>query len=93
MPRTVRVEVCLNGTDENPYHQYKLSQNPFPQFAVYPYDRACLQLQSLGGDPIPDTDYIRRKLVGFEEPFIEGICRRFVPGKYVRFYIEFPWED
>jgi hypothetical protein len=93
MPRTVQVEVCLNGTNENPYHQYHLSQNPFPQFAVYPYDAACLRLQALGGDPIPNTDYIRQTLAGFEASFVEGICRRFEPGKYVRFYITFPWDD
>jgi len=84
--------VELNGTSENPYHKMGLTQNPFPQTAKYELDAHCLRLQSLGGDPIPNTDYIRERLAGgFSDEFIELCCRNFQPGKMVKFVVE--WKD
>jgi hypothetical protein len=85
----MRLKVCLNGTTENPYHRFGLSQNPFPQIAKYEYTKACLQLQKLGGDPIPNERYIRDTLAGFSNEFIELCCKQFMPGEYVTFEVEF----
>lgn len=84
MRRTLAI--VLNGTGENPYHRMGLTQNPFPQMGRMETDAACLALQSLGGDPIPDTDYIRAKLKGhFSEEVIALCCREFRPGEMVSF--------
>ena len=85
----VRLEVCLNGTDENPYHKMGLTQNPFPQLAVHEYAAAELHLQKLGADPIPDTDYIRKHLEGWTDEFVDICCRMFKKGEYVTFTVEF----
>ncbi len=82
-----KVRVALNGTKENPWHVFGLTQNPFPQLGKAEYDRACLIVQSLGGDPIPNTDYIRERLKGFSEEFVDGCCARFRPGEMVVFEI------
>ena len=86
----MKLRVDLNGTSENPYHRYGLSQNPFPQLAKHEYSGACRRIQYLGGDPIPDTQYIRKILEGFSDEFVELCCERFVPGKYISFNVEFP---
>jgi len=85
----MRLIVTLNGTDVNPYHVFGLTQNSFPQIAKAEYSRAVLQVQKLGGDPIPDTDYIRRVLAGFSDEFVELCCSRFKKGKMVRFEVTF----
>jgi hypothetical protein len=61
----MRLRITLNGTAGNPYHKWGLTQNPLPQLGVKEYDAACLQLQKLGGDPIPNEQYIRDTLRGF----------------------------
>lgn len=81
--------VSLNGTNENPYHKWGLTQNPFPQIGKYEYDRYEEIVRSLGGDPIPDTDYIRKKLKGFHPDFIELCCNKFIKGEYVSFTVYF----
>lgn len=85
----MKLQVALNGTDSNPFHKFGLSQNPFPQIAEYELTSRCLNLQKLGGDPIPDTDYIRKVLDGWSEEFIELCCKMFKKGEYVRFEVEF----
>lgn len=82
--------VQLNGTDENPYHKWGLRQNPFPQIARYETLGAVLNMQKLGGDPIPDVQYIRDTLRGYEPEFIELCCSRYKKGEYVQFKVEFP---
>jgi hypothetical protein len=79
------LDICLNGTDANPFHKWGLKQNPFPQTGKREEDRHCLHIQALGGDPIPDIDYIRRHLAGWSQELIDICCRRFVKGEYVRF--------
>jgi hypothetical protein len=91
MKKTYRLNISLNGTDVNPYHRWGLSCNPFPQIGKYEWDAAQRILASLGGDPIQDTDYIRKKLKGFHSEFIEICCRKFEKGKYIQFYIE--WSE
>ena len=86
-----RLVVELNGTDVNPYHRMGLTQNPFPQTGKMELDRDALRLQSLGGDPIADTDHIRRVLDGFSPEFVDLCCRKFKRGEYVTF--EVTWED
>jgi hypothetical protein len=81
----MKLYVELNGTDSNPYHTMGLTQNPFPQTARFGEDSFTLRLQSLGGDPIPNTDYIRRKLRGFSTEFIELCCKNFRKGEIVKF--------
>lgn len=89
MAEKVKLRIELNGTSENSYHTLGLTQNPFPQIAQRGYDRMCLRLQSLGGDPIPDEAYIRQRLHGFSPEFVELCCHKFVPGEMVRFEVEF----
>lgn len=86
-----KLRVCLNGTTTNPFHKFGLSQNPFPQTGRYEADRFSLVLQKLGGDPIPNTAYIREVLQGFSDEFVDLCCARFVPGKYVEF--DLSWEE
>jgi len=88
----MKFRVQLNGMNENPYHKFGLSQNPFPQIAKYEYTHWILQVQKLGGDPIPNTQYIRDILKGCTKEFIDVCCQRFNPGKYVTFEVEFPDE-
>lgn len=87
--RRIQFTVRLNGTDENPFHKFGMTQNPFPQVARYEYTRHLLRLQKLGGDPIPDTDYIRRTLTGFSEEFVDLCCTRFKKGEMVEFEVYF----
>jgi hypothetical protein len=86
------LKFTLNGTDENPYHKWGLKQNPFPQIAKYEYMAACRQLNKLGGDPIPNTDYIRAVLEGWSQEFVDKVCESFVPGEIVRVSVEVPDE-
>ena len=88
-PNEVRFTVRLNGTCENPYHQWGCRQNPFPQIARHEYSRHILHLQALGGDPIPDVDYIRKYLAGWSQEFIDLCCQRFRPGEMVEFEVYF----
>jgi hypothetical protein len=87
---TVRITVYLNGTDKNPFRVFGLNQNPFPQIAKHEYAGHLLHLQALGGDPIPDTDYIRRYLAGWNSTFVEVLCSQFRKGEMVKFDVEFP---
>jgi len=89
MKRTL--EVVLNGTDTNPFHRFGCTQNPFPQSGEYASVGNTLKLQSLGGDPIPNTQYIRDTLKGFSSEFVELCCKNFKPGELVRFTVY--WED
>ncbi len=84
------LKVELNGTTRNPYHVYGLSQNPFPQIAEYGRSGDILALQSLGGDPIPNTDYIREKLKNWSDEFVDLLCKKFVKGEYVEFTVRIP---
>lgn len=87
----MKLEVILNGTAVNPYAPLGLTQNPFPQIPDYSVAQACIMLQKLGGEQIPDTDYIRKTLEGsFSEEFIELCCRNFVPDQLVKFEVGFP---
>lgn len=88
--KIITMRVALNGTQENPYHKLGLTQNPFPQIAKHEWVGAERRLQSLGGDPIPNTDHIRKVLLGFSPEFIELCCSQFKPGLYVTFDVEFP---
>jgi hypothetical protein len=84
------LKVELNGTNENPYNVFGLTQNPFPQIAKMEYMHHCLNLQKLGGEPIPNVEYIREVLKGWSEEFIELCCSRFKPGEYVEFIVKLP---
>ena len=88
---TTTLRVTLNGMVDNPYHQFGLTQNPFPQMGKYETDRHCLHLAALGGDPIPDVDYIRKHLAGWSPDFIELCCRQFRRGEYRTFIVE--WDE
>ena len=88
----MKLEVALNGTDKNPFEKYMLLQNPFPQIAEYEYTGYCLQLQKLGGAPIPKDNaenYIRDTLKGFSKEFVNLCVERYKPGEYVKFEVQF----
>lgn len=86
----MKLVVELNGTDANPYHRLGFSQNPFPQTAKAEYDRHCLHLQALGGDPIPDVEYIRKHLQGWDARFVNLCCDQFRKGEIVKFELHWP---
>jgi hypothetical protein len=86
----MRLHVALNGTNENPYTKFGLTQNPFPQIASFETQTACLHLQKLGADPIPNAHAIREHLRGWGTEFVDLCCRMFVKGQYVTFDVE--WE-
>lgn len=86
----MQITVRLNGTDTNPYSKWGLRCNPFPQIGRAEYDAAERRLNSLGGEPIPDTDYIRHTLKGFSSEFIELCCSNFRKGEYIEFLVNFP---
>ena len=86
------LRVTLNGSAENPYHWYSLTQNPFPSTPRYggrtaEYERilACLL------HPIKDVADLRSRLESYylTEEFISGCCERFKPGEIVHFSITF----
>jgi hypothetical protein len=85
----MKLRVELNGTDTNPYHAMCLTQSPFPQIAKYEYAALCLHLQALGGDPIPNEQYIRNHLKGWSKEFVDLCCNRFKKGEYIVFEVEF----
>lgn len=87
----MELKILLNGTDTNPWHKLGLSQNPFPQTAKYELDAACLHIQALGGDPIPDVAYIRNHLRGYSEELVELCCSQFRRGEMVEFTVT--WEN
>lgn len=85
----MQIEISLNGTKENPFHKLGLSCNPFPQTGTTGYDAACMILQSLGADPIPNKEYIREKLKGFGQELIDLCCEQYKEGEYVKFTVTF----
>lgn len=87
--RMMRLTVHLNGTNENPWHKYGLTQNPFPQIAEYRYSAACLQMQALDGEPIKSLYDIHQRLRGWSEEFIELCCDAYIPGESVSFCTTF----
>lgn len=86
----MNLRVQLNGTAVNPYHKWGLTQNPFPQLGTAETNAACLRLQSLGGDPIPNEQHIRDTLRGFSDEFVELCVQNFKPGEYVSFIATWP---
>lgn len=93
--KVLTLRVALNGTDTNPYHRMGLTQNPFPQLARAEWDLHCLNLQKLGGDPIPHDraeEYIRQTLLGFSTELVDLCVAKFRPGEYVKFEVKFPVE-
>lgn len=88
----MKLQVKLNGTATNPFARYGLKQNPFPQIAEYEYSAGCLQVQKLGGEPIPHDryeEYIRDVLSDFSEEFVNLCVSRFKPGEMVEFDVTF----
>ena len=45
---------------------------------------------TLGGDPIPDEVYIRRRLEGWSTEFVDLCCAQFRPGESVEFDVALP---
>lgn len=90
--RLISFTVALNGTRVNPFERMGLTQNPFPQIADSRYDRWMLNIQKLGGPPIPEDHekYIRETLIGCSEELIEICVLKFRRGEYVTFQITFP---
>lgn len=85
----IALRVSLNGRDTNPFHKWGLTQNPFSQIGKTELDGHALHLAALGGDPIPNTDYIREHLKGWDPEFVDLCCQAFQKGEYVQFSIRF----
>ncbi len=81
--------VRLNGLDKNPYANWGLKQNPFPQIADEKYSRHLLHLAALGGEPIPDQEFIRLWLKGWSDEFVNLCCKKFEKGKMITFDVTF----
>jgi hypothetical protein len=86
----IELNVTINGTDMNPWHRFGLRQNPFPQIGKAEYAAGERQLASLDGDPVRAAEDIRERLAGFDPEFVEGVIRRWQPGRRVTFKIVFP---
>lgn len=86
----MQLKVRLNGTSENGWHQFGLTQNPFPQIAKYELMHAMDQLNSLDGDPLKGPDDIRNRLKGWSQEFIDLCIERFKAGEQVNFIVEGP---
>jgi hypothetical protein len=86
----IELNVTINGTDINPWHRFGLRQNPFPQIGKAEYAAGEGKLASLDGDPVRTADDIRERLAGFDPEFVEGVIKRWQPGRRVRFKIVFP---
>lgn len=86
----VRVTVRLNGTDENPYHRWGLTQNPFPQIARTEYAALDRLLNNLAAEPIRDEAHLRERMRGADQAFVDECCRRFRKGAIAEFVLEFP---
>ena len=87
----MKLDVVLNGTSENLYSKMGLQQNPFPQIAKMEYHANVLRVQSLGAEPIPNIEFIKQVLVGFNNEFIALCCEKFMPGKVVKFSVM--WDE
>lgn len=86
---TVTLMVTINGSI-NPWQQYGLRYNPFPQTAISEFHAAEIRLNSLDGDPVTSPEDIRRRLDGFSDEFM-GLCiAQWRPGRRVRFAVTFP---
>ena len=86
----IELDVTINGTGINPWHRFGLRQNPFPQTGRAEYAAGERKLASLDGDPVRAADDIRERLAGFDPEFVEGVIKRWQPGRRVRFKIVFP---
>lgn len=87
-------EFEINGSDHNPYEQFGVKQNPFPQHAEAELNRADLAIQSLGGIPVTGPEDIRKRLRGvFSEAFIESVVQRYKPGVIVHCKVTCQWEE
>ncbi len=94
----VPLRVVLNGTSINPFLKYGLTMNPFPQIPKAELMQAMMQLNRLAADPIPMNDYaryIREKLSGWSDEFIDLCISNFVPGERSTFtvYLDKGWCD
>lgn len=82
--------VTVNGTADNPWHRFGLTQNPFPQIGRAEYTRGEQQINSLDGDPVRSEADIRARLAGFTAEFVDGVVARWRPGERVSFRVTFP---
>lgn len=85
-----RVEITLNGTDENPFLRFGLRQNPFPAIPKMELSRANRIIADLHANPIKDEADLRQRLQGCPPEFIDGCCQRFHKGEMTSFMIEWP---
>lgn len=89
-PKTKTLTIKLNGTEENPYHKYGLTRNPFPQIGKYEWSHVDHLLANLEAEPIKDDLDLRDRLKGCDPDFIQVCCERFQKGKMVVFELTFP---
>ena len=92
----VPLKVTLNGTTRNPFLEFGMTQNPFPQVAKAELMPAMMQLNKLAAEPIPMNDYaryIRQVLTGWSDEFVDLCICNFVPGERSTFtvYLNKEW--
>lgn len=86
----LEVVVIINGTDVNPWAQFGLTRNPFPQLGVGELTRGEMQVASLDGDPVTSADDIRTRLAGFAPEFVRLCVDNWRRGHRVGFTVTFP---
>jgi hypothetical protein len=89
-PEQVEVTFTINGTGQNPYAYWGLSQNPFPSSGIHEFAAAEAHLASLGGEPILTEADIRDRLPGFDPAFVRRVIDAWVPGRIVHVTMRFP---
>lgn len=82
----MKVTVRINGTNENPWHKFHLTMNPFPQIAKFELHNHMMAINRLDGDPISSPEEIETILQqGFSKEFITLCKRQFRKGERVEF--------
>ena len=83
----------INGTAHNPFEQWGLKYNPFPQHGTYKLDVPDRALQSLGEANMTPTT-IRQRLGGIFTPeFIASIVQRYEMGAQVHCVVTCTWAE
>lgn len=88
----IEVTVTLNGTGVNPFLEWGLRRNPFPQIGRAEYDHVDRQINELAATPMADAEALRAWLTErrMDPKFIDLCCSLYKPGETVRFRIHFP---
>lgn len=83
--------VRLNGTSVNPFRNWGLERNPFPQIGKSEYAHVDYCLSVLGATPMPTEDDLFRVLkeLGATPEFTALCAAHYERGKVAQFLVEF----